>query len=277
MPVVLPSSPSLGLRHVCPHYAPGPASTQGALTGVASRPQTECRALVAALCTLAGFTTAQAWARPHQLHGFQDSASLTVLYVSRNTKTPDAPGNEVHLRRRQREAGLAAWEGQRSLQQTAGRLAQHTGRSPFPGLPARSCPPAKYPPRHQGKRAKQRKKHLIARCSQPWQEGKHCWRQRRSGYQCTTCQVRVHHGLTVATREELPQADCSQLAVEAHQAEEQPVRKGVNQPAIQEEHPPAQDAHRNGRVPQVYQMWSGHPEAHQRERFPDLPPQQMRR
>lgn len=40
----------------------------------------------------------------------EDLARVTVLYVSRNTQTPDAPGNEPQLRRRQRDAALVAWE-----------------------------------------------------------------------------------------------------------------------------------------------------------------------
>ena len=33
-----------------------------------------------------------------------------MLYISRNTRTPEAPGNEPQLRRRQRDAALTAWE-----------------------------------------------------------------------------------------------------------------------------------------------------------------------
>ena len=40
----------------------------------------------------------------------QERKRITVLYISRNTKTPDAPGNEPQLRRRQRDAALTAWE-----------------------------------------------------------------------------------------------------------------------------------------------------------------------
>lgn len=37
------------------------------------------------------------------------------LYVSRNASTPEAPGDEPHLRRRQRDAALAAWERANTL------------------------------------------------------------------------------------------------------------------------------------------------------------------
>ena len=40
----------------------------------------------------------------------QDFQRVTVLYISKNTRTPDAPANEPQLRRRQRDAALAAWE-----------------------------------------------------------------------------------------------------------------------------------------------------------------------
>ena len=40
----------------------------------------------------------------------QDFQRVKVLYVSRNTRSPQAPGSEPQLRRRQRDAALAAWE-----------------------------------------------------------------------------------------------------------------------------------------------------------------------
>ena len=40
----------------------------------------------------------------------QDRKRITVLYISRNTRISEAPGNEPQLRRRQRDAALTAWE-----------------------------------------------------------------------------------------------------------------------------------------------------------------------
>ena len=45
----------------------------------------------------------------------EDLARVTVLYVSRNTKTPEAQGNEPQLRRRQRDAALVACERANAL------------------------------------------------------------------------------------------------------------------------------------------------------------------
>ena len=61
----------------------------------------------------------EAWHHPPHQRQFQDLLEdltlqdrkrVTVLYISKNTRTPDAPGNEPQLRRRQRDAALTAWE-----------------------------------------------------------------------------------------------------------------------------------------------------------------------
>lgn len=35
-----------------------------------------------------------------------------MLYISKNTRAPEAPGNEPQVRRRQRDAALVAWDKQ---------------------------------------------------------------------------------------------------------------------------------------------------------------------
>ena len=103
----------------------------GAITGAPSGPQSKGRALFAGLVALAKRTTTpakvivqlstvwEAWHKPPHKHPYpdllaevtdQDRQRITVLYISRNTRTPDAPGNEPQLRRRQRDAALTAWE-----------------------------------------------------------------------------------------------------------------------------------------------------------------------
>ena len=100
----------------------------GALTGIPSNPQNKTRALLAGLVALAKHTStyvkvivqvvAVCEARTHVRHrqlymdpfeGLtdQDLQRVTVLYVSRNTRTP---GSGPHLKRRQRDAALVAWE-----------------------------------------------------------------------------------------------------------------------------------------------------------------------
>ena len=103
----------------------------GAITGAASGHQSKSRALFAGLLALAKHTTTpakvivqlsnvwEAWQKPPHKHPYpdllaevteQDRKRITVLYIHKNTRTPEAPGNEPQLRRRQRDAALAAWE-----------------------------------------------------------------------------------------------------------------------------------------------------------------------
>ena len=89
--------------------------------------QTKVRALLAGLVTLADqvkviaqlATVWEAWHHPKHRGPYmdilaevppQDYQRVTVLYISKNTRTPDAPANEPQLKKRQREAALAAWE-----------------------------------------------------------------------------------------------------------------------------------------------------------------------
>ena len=91
--------------------------------------QTKARALFQGLLTLAQFAQTpatviaqlgsvwEAWTNPNKrirdlAHGHPEEtyAGITPLYISKNQSTPDAPANEQHLRQRQRDAALAAWE-----------------------------------------------------------------------------------------------------------------------------------------------------------------------
>ena len=60
-----------------------------------------------------------AWANPQKGKGFSDLVQglpeelfsrITPLYIHKNQRTPDAPSSEPHLKQRQRDAALAAWE-----------------------------------------------------------------------------------------------------------------------------------------------------------------------
>ena len=93
----------------------------GAITSIPTHPQTKTRALVAGLDALAKYTSTsvkvivqvvavwEAWTHPKHREYYQelyegltdsDFQRVTVLYVSKNTRTPDTPGSEPHLQRR---------------------------------------------------------------------------------------------------------------------------------------------------------------------------------
>ena len=109
------------------------------------------------------------------------------------------------------------------------------------------------PGRATAHKTKQRKKTLIAQCQQPWQPGKHQWKAHRSGYQCHTCQTRVHQGLTAAMIEERLQEDCDQLTAPAPEPDLPPDRAVGKKPTrasriaallqLQQEHPTTPDVH----------------------------------
>ena len=117
---------------LCVHgYSLGALQRKGTITGMAKGAQTKARALFQGLLTLAQFIQTptrvvvqvssvwEAWTNPSKRKGFQDLAQghpaeyytlITPLYVHKNHRTPEAPGNEPHLRQRQRDAAIAAWE-----------------------------------------------------------------------------------------------------------------------------------------------------------------------
>ena len=177
---------------LCIHgYSLGALQRKGTITGMAKGAQTKARALFQGLLTLAQFVVqvSSVWEAPAS--GFQDLAHpaeyytrITPLYVHKNHKTPEAPGNEPHLRQRQRDAALAAWERATQIhnpdkeawqnildhdhyeiyQPAAHRLARiYEGKEHYA-----HCKPE----RAAGHKTKQRKKNLIDQRKQPWQPGK---------------------------------------------------------------------------------------------------------
>lgn len=152
----------------------------------------------------------------------------------RNTRTPEAPGNEPQLRRRQRDAALVAWEranGMHDRKQTewqkvldddrldiykhaVARLAKiYANKDHYIHQKA---------PRHLGKQTKQYQKQLVSKCHQPWTSPQ---QSHRNGFQCGACGIRVHQALTVPVIEERLRQDCPQLSIEAHQLEQRSPRK----------------------------------------------------
>ena len=215
----------------------------GAITGAPSGPQSKGRALFAGLVALAKHTTTpakvivqlstvwEAWRKPPHKHPYpdlleevtnQDRQRITVLYISRNTRTPDAPGNEPQLRRRQRDAALTAWERadalhdrrQTSWQATLDKDHKAIYKQAVQRLEKIFQDKQHYlhnkPDRQPGKHTKQRKKDLIQLCTRPWQEPHHHWAPQRSGYACTTCGTRMHQGLTAQQLEDRLAEPCIQ-------------------------------------------------------------------
>ena len=107
---------------LCIHgYSLGAPQRKGTITGMARRSQSKARAIFQALLTLAQFIQTptrvvvqlslvwEAWTNPGKRKGFHDLAQgqpaeyytlITPLYIHKNHKTPEAPGNEPHLRQR---------------------------------------------------------------------------------------------------------------------------------------------------------------------------------
>ena len=107
---------------LCVHtYSVGTLLRKGTITGMAPGPQTKARALFQGLLTLAQHVLTpvnvvvqlgsvwEAWTNPRKRKGFEDLTrgfdarlyhNITPLYIHKNTRTPEAPGNEPHLRRR---------------------------------------------------------------------------------------------------------------------------------------------------------------------------------
>ena len=112
----LDATPPRMTRPLCPYPQPGPAHPTW-LTNKGKGPfrRTGCFSQIHHSASeghcpigLSLGSLAQA-AQTTPVPGFrtnQDRRRVTVLYVPRNTKTPDAPGNEPQLRRRQRDAAL---------------------------------------------------------------------------------------------------------------------------------------------------------------------------
>ena len=229
----------------------GQLSRLGAITGVAPGAQTKARALLAGVVALAKHTTTtakvivqlvtvwEAWHQPKSRAPFrdileevteQDYSRITVLYVSKATRTPDAPGNEPQLRRRQRDAALTAWERakqfqdhkQEEWQQVLDNDHQLVYKHAVQRLAKIYEDPQHYihhkAPRHQGKHTKQYKRDLVKQCTKAWDDTHHRWEPHRSGYQCVACGTRMHQGLTKTILEERLQESCPQVLLEEAQA-----------------------------------------------------------
>ena len=210
--------------------------------GVAPGVQTKVRALLAGLVALAKHTEDQVkvivqlatvWEAWHQTKSRgpfqdildeltpQDFTRVTVLYISRNTRTPDAPGNEPQLSRRQRDSALAAWERaktlhdarqeewQETLDQDHKLIYQHAVQRL-----SKIYEDSTHNIHQKGKRTKQRKKDQVNQCRKAWADNHHRWEPHRSGFQCTACGTRMHQGLTAGILEARLQEDCPQLTIE---------------------------------------------------------------
>ena len=219
----------------------------GAITGAAQGPQSKGRALFAGLVALAKHTTKpakvivqlssvwEAWNRTPQRHPYpdlladtteQDRQRITVLYISRNARTPEAPGNEPQLRRRQRDAALTAWERadalhdrkqtewQTTLDRDHKAIYTHAVQRLEKIFEDKQHHLHNKAGRQPAKHTKQKKKDLIQQCTKPWQEPYHRWAPHRSGYACTTCGTRMHQALTAQKLEDRLGETCAQLQAE---------------------------------------------------------------
>ena len=186
------------------------------------------------------------------------------LYIHKNQRSPDTPGNEPHLRRKQRDAALAAYERATTLYDRQAEDWQKTLQDHvkiYKHAAARLekiyKDPQHYihdkPVRRAGPTTKQYKKRPINQCKAPWQPNKHQWVPHRSGYQCQTCHTRVHQALTVEIIENHLQQDCELLTHEAPEPDlrpDKPVGQKITRattikrlPELQLQHPQAADEH----------------------------------
>lgn len=244
--VATPSSyEPLWIFGLCAHtMALGQLRRLGTITGVTPGAQSKVRALLAGLVVLARHTADpvkvivqlatvwEAWHQPKHRTPFQDILDevppqdfnrVTVLYISKNTRTPDAPGNEPQLRRRQRDSALAAWERaktlfdakkeewQETLDQDHKLIYQHAVSRISKIYEDNMHYIHQKAPRHQGKQTKQHKKDLVNLCRKAWTDNHHRWEPHRSGFQCTACGTRMHQGLTA---EILETRHCPQMLIE---------------------------------------------------------------
>ena len=258
----------------------------GALTGVPKGDQTKARALLAGVVALAKHTTTpakvivqiatvwEAWHQPRSRPPFQDIleditdqdySRISVLYIPRQTRTPDAPGNEPQLRKRQRDSALAAWERSKQFQNPKQDEWQEildadhrqTYRHAIQRLAKIFEDPQHYihqkAPKHQGKNTKNFKRDLVRQCAHKWTDNHHRWEPHRSGYQCTACGARMHQGLTKDILETRLQEDCPQVKladVYSQPAKEEPLTKKPTRAQLikdilhrQHQQPPAPEEH----------------------------------
>ena len=212
---------------LCAHtVALGQLKRLGAITGVPKGDQTKARALLAGVVALAKHTTTpatvivqiatvwEAWHQPRSRPPFQDIleditdqdySRISVLYIPKQTRTPDAPGNEPQLRKRQRDSALAAWERSKQFQNPKQDEwqeildADHRQiyRHAIQRLAKIFEDPQHYihqkAPKHQGKNTKNYKRDLVRQCAHKWTDNHHRWEPHRSGYQCTACGARMQN------------------------------------------------------------------------------------
>ena len=110
----------------------------------------------------------------------QDRRRVTVLYISKNSRAPDAPGNEPQLLRRQRDAALTAWERANAMhdrkrtewRETVDHDHTQIYKHAVQRLEKIYADKQHYThskaPRQQGKQTKQHKKDLVQQCRKPW-------------------------------------------------------------------------------------------------------------
>ena len=96
---------------LCIHtYSMGTLLRKGTITGMAPGPQSKARALFQGLLTLTQHVLTpvnvvvqlgsvwEAWTNPKKRQGIEEHLyqHITPLYIHKNTRTPEAPGNEPH-------------------------------------------------------------------------------------------------------------------------------------------------------------------------------------
>ena len=250
-----------GLPVLQPHQYQGWAFTLDATPSTYDcRSQLWASALVAGLAALAKHTSTavkvivqlatvwEIWTNPKHrqtcqdlLHDLTDDDfhRVTVLYISKNTRSPDTPGSEPHLRRRQRDAVLTAWERASShkdhkatewqavLDQDHEEIYRHAAARLALVFADKQHYLHQKAPRHHAHQTKQHKKQLVHQRRKPWQAPYHRWQPHRSGYQCSACGERVHQALTAETITDKLAQQCPQLLL---LEEEHPEQHSPHQP-----------------------------------------------
>ena len=140
-------------------------------------------------------TVWEAWHQPRSRAAFQDLLEdiseqdfrRIVLYISRATRTPDAPGNGPQLWRRQRDSALTAWERAKQFQDHKQTEWQEVLDSDHKVIYTHAVQrlakiyddPQHFihqkAPRHQGKHTKQYKRDLMKQCGKVWADNHHRW------------------------------------------------------------------------------------------------------
>ena len=189
----------------------------GAITGIAPGPRNKARAIFAGLVALAKHTTTpvrvmvqlttvwEAWTQPHHRQPYldlladltvHDTQRLTVLYVSRNTSSPEAPGSQPQL-----YVIGGAPSGKRPWTQIMSRYTNMPRTTSPRSMVTRPTTSMKRPHVTKGKQTKQYKKEWANQCRKPWTNSHHRREPHRSGFHCSACGARMHPGLTASVLE----------------------------------------------------------------------------